>query len=340
MQIGNKVATFDVDAQNTFTPLCPNELPVPGGTEIVEELNAQARYAEYRLGSKEGHNPKAVWVATADHPQLESVAGPNVDVRWNLHAVPGTLGFELIDGLPHPAEYDFFVWKGIELDMHPYGSCYHDLAEKVSTGVIEYLRCHEVKTVIVGGLARSLHTTPLGTMAHELLQAFQALGSRLADSQKATLEAWVQEYRGRLGIALTDVVGIDAFLRDFDLYFAKLFDGLRHDSGDPIEWARKVIAHYQSLHIDPKSKSLVFSDNLTIPKALEIYDAVHLESNPVFGIGTNLTNDLGYPSLDMVIKMTRCNGQAVAKISDDRQKSICTDMAYNSYLAKVIGVEN
>ena len=130
MQIGNKVASFDVDAQNTFTPLCPNELPVPGGTEIVEELNAQARYAEYRLGSKEGHNPKAVWVATADHPQLESVAGPNVDVRWNLHAVPGTLGFELIDGLPHPAEYDFFVWKGIELDMHPFGSCYHDLAEK------------------------------------------------------------------------------------------------------------------------------------------------------------------------------------------------------------------
>ena len=153
MQIGNKVASFDVDAQNTFTPLCPDELPVAGGTEIVEELNAQARYADYRLGSKEGHSPKAVWVADADHPQLESVEGPNVDVRWNLHAVPGTLVFELIDGLPHPAEYDFFVWKGIELDMHPYGSCYHDLAEKVSTGVIEYLRCHEVKTVIVGGLA-------------------------------------------------------------------------------------------------------------------------------------------------------------------------------------------
>lgn len=153
MQIGDKVASFDVDAQKTFTPLCPDELPVAGGTEIVEELNAQARYADYRLGSKEGHNPKAVWVATADHPQLEPVAGANVDVRWNLHAVPGTLGFELIDCLPHPAEYDFFVWKGIELDMHPYGSCYHDLAEKLSTGAIEYLRCHQVNTVIVGGLA-------------------------------------------------------------------------------------------------------------------------------------------------------------------------------------------
>ena len=187
--------------------------------------------------------------------------------------------------------------------------------------------------------ARSLQITPVGTMAHEFLQAFQALGSSLADSQKAALHAWVKEYGGRLGIALTDVVGIDAFLRDFDLYFAKLFDGLRHDSGDPIEWARKVIAHYRSLHIDPRSKSLVFSDNLTIPKALEIYDAVHLESNPVFGIGTNLTNDLGYSSLDMVIKMTRCNGQPVAKISDDRRKSICTDQAYYNDLAKVFGVE-
>jgi nicotinate phosphoribosyltransferase len=189
-------------------------------------------------------------------------------------------------------------------------------------------------------LARTLDITPLGTMAHEFLQAFQALGPRLVDSQKAALEAWVQQYRGRLGIALTDVVGIDAFLRDFDLYFAKLFDGLRHDSGDPLEWARKVIAHYQSLHIDPQSKTLVFSDNLTIPKALTIYDAVHLESNPVFGIGTNLTNDLGYPSLDMVIKMTHCNGQAVAKISDDKNKTICQDTAYDHYLAKVFEVDS
>ena len=153
MQTRHEVASFDVDAQNTFTPLCPNELPVAGGTEIVEELNAQARYAGYRLGSKDGHNPKAVWVASADHPQFEPVAGPNVDIRWNLHAVPGTPGFELIDGLPRPAEYDFFVWKGIELDMHPYGACYHDLAEKLSTGAIEYLCYHQVKTVIVGGLA-------------------------------------------------------------------------------------------------------------------------------------------------------------------------------------------
>lgn len=184
-------------------------------------------------------------------------------------------------------------------------------------------------------LARAFNLQPIGTMAHEFLQAFQALGPRLVDSQRVALEAWVQEYRGRLGIALTDVVGIDAFLRDFDLYFAKLFDGLRHDSGDPFIWGEKAIAHYLKMNIDPRSKSLVFSDNLTIPKALKIFDAFRDRTNPVFGIGTNLTNDLGYQPLDIVIKMTRCNDQVVAKISDDQQKLICQDMAYYRYLVKV-----
>jgi len=153
--VANKdsVASFDVDAQNTFTPLCPRELPVEGGDQIADELNRQAGHAKYRIGSKDAHSPKAVWVATPEHPQFEPVAGDNVDVRWNLHAVPGSEGFELISGLPRPAEYDYFVWKGVETDMHPYGACYHDLAETQSTGVIEYLRCQGVETVIVGGLA-------------------------------------------------------------------------------------------------------------------------------------------------------------------------------------------
>ena len=93
-------------------------------------------------------------------------------------------------------------------------------------------------------LARELGITPIGTMAHEFLQAFQSLDVRLRDFQRAALDAWVHEYRGDLGIALTDVVGMDAFLRDFDLYFAKLFDGLRHDSGDPYEWGDKAYKHY------------------------------------------------------------------------------------------------
>ena len=119
-------------------------------------------------------------------------------------------------------------------------------------------------------LAKQLGLVPIGTMAHEYLQAYQAFQSRLRDFQKAALEDWVQEYRGDLGIALTDVVGMDAFLADFDLYFSKLFDGLRHDSGDPIEWGEKAIAHYKKMRIAPQSKRLVFSDGLTIPRAFEI----------------------------------------------------------------------
>lgn len=148
------MAAFDVDAQNCFTPLCPEELPVPQGHEIVDELNAQAELAACRIGSKDAHPASAVWVADDGRPQLSPVSGyENADLHWNVHAVPGTHGFELLSGLPPVTEYDFFVWKGVEPDMHPYGACYHDLGNQRSTGVIEYLRCHGVSTVIVGGLA-------------------------------------------------------------------------------------------------------------------------------------------------------------------------------------------
>ncbi|MDE1464845.1 nicotinamidase [Spartinivicinus poritis] len=147
------VASFDVDAQNCFTPVCPDELPVPAGNEIVTELNQQAELAHYRLGSKDAHSPHAVWVADQNHPPLSPVKGKNVDIHWPLHAVPGTKGFTLIEGLPEVTAYDFFVWKGVEPDMHPYGACYHDLADTKSTGVIEYLLVNKVQTVLVGGLA-------------------------------------------------------------------------------------------------------------------------------------------------------------------------------------------
>lgn len=188
--------------------------------------------------------------------------------------------------------------------------------------------------------AYELGLTPLGTMAHEYLQAFQALGSRLIDSQKAALEAWTKEYRGDLGIALTDVVGIDAFLKDFDRYFAKLFDGVRHDSGCPFEWANKMIAHYEKMGIDPKTKSLVFSDGLDIPLALELLSAFNDKTNLLFGIGTNLSNDLGVKPLSIVMKMIECNGQPVAKISDSPGKTMCEDKAYLDYLKNVFEINN
>ncbi|MDP5292487.1 isochorismatase family protein [Oceanimonas sp. CHS3-5] len=149
----HRVASIDVDAQYTFTPVCPDELPVAGGDTIAPELNRQAAFAGFRLGSKDAHSPSATWVASDDKPAFSKVDGDHADIRWPLHAVPGTKGFELLDGLPHPADYDFFVWKGVEPDMHPYGACYHDLAERQSTGVIEFLRGNDISTVLVGGLA-------------------------------------------------------------------------------------------------------------------------------------------------------------------------------------------
>ena len=184
-------------------------------------------------------------------------------------------------------------------------------------------------------LAHKYNLVPIGTMAHEYLQAYQAFGVRLRDFQKAALEDWVQEYRGDLGTALTDVVGMDPFLRDFDLYFAKLFDGLRHDSGDPVEWGEKALAHYARLRIDARTKRLVFSDALTVPKALGLYRHFADRTMLGFGIGTKLTNDTPYPALNIVMKLTHCNGQPVAKLSDTPGKSMCTDETFLAYLRQV-----
>ena len=187
-------------------------------------------------------------------------------------------------------------------------------------------------------LAMSLGLTPLGTMAHEYLQACQALGPRLRDSQVYGFEMWAKEYRGDLGIALSDVYGVSAFLRDFDLYFCKLFDGARHDSGDPFSWGERLIAHYQKHRVDPKTKTLIFSDALTIPRTIELFQQFQGRCQLAFGVGTNLTNDLGYEPLQVVIKMTRCNGQPVAKLSDTPGKGMCDDEKYLAYLRQVFEI--
>lgn len=181
---------------------------------------------------------------------------------------------------------------------------------------------------------------PLGTMAHEYLQACQALGPRLRDSQTFGFEMWAKEYRGDLGIALSDVYGMDAFLRDFDMYFCKLFDGARHDSGDPVSWGERMIAHYEKNRVDPKTKTLVFSDALTFPRVVELYLRFRDRSRTAFGVGTNLTNDLGYTPLQVVIKMVRCNGQPVAKLSDSPEKNMCEDEAYLAYLRQVFEIRH
>ncbi len=148
-----KIASINVDPQKGFTPLCPDELPVPGGDKIVPALLAQNALADYLIGSSDSHCDAALFKVDADEDQFKPLDYANTDTTFKMHCKPGTKGFELLDGLPAPTEYDFFVWKGVAPDLHPYGACYHDLAEKLSTGVIEFLRCNDVTTVIVGGLA-------------------------------------------------------------------------------------------------------------------------------------------------------------------------------------------
>ena len=181
--------------------------------------------------------------------------------------------------------------------------------------------------------------TPLGTMAHEYMQACQALGPRLRDSQVFAFDKWAQEYRGDLGIALSDTYGFNAFLRDFDMYFCKLFDGVRHDSGDPFDWGERMIAHYSKNRVDPQWKTLIFSDQLSFPLAIEIARRFQGRARISFGIGTNLTNDLGYGPINIVLKMTECNGQPVAKVSDAPGKTISKDAGYLAYLRQVYGLD-
>ncbi|WP_324724041.1 nicotinate phosphoribosyltransferase [Lelliottia sp. JS-SCA-14] len=184
-------------------------------------------------------------------------------------------------------------------------------------------------------LARRRNLTPMGTQAHEWFQAHQQISPDLATSQRAALAAWLEEYPDQLGIALTDCITMDAFLRDFGPEFANRYQGLRHDSGDPVEWGEKAIAHYQKLGIDPLTKVLVFSDNLDLPKAIDLYRQFSSRVNLSFGIGTRLTCDIPQVKpLNIVIKLVECNGKPVAKLSDSPGKTICHDKAFVRALRK------
>lgn len=178
-------------------------------------------------------------------------------------------------------------------------------------------------------LAKELNLVPIGTQAHEWFQAFQQISTNLADSQKDALESWLIEYPDQLGIALTDCISMKAFLHDFNLDFATRYQGLRHDSGDPVWWGEQAIAHYHRLGIDPKTKTLVFSDSLDFEKALMLYRHFYQKIGVSFGIGTKLTCDLpGVTALNIVLKLVECNGGPVAKLSDSPGKTMCHDKAF------------
>ncbi|MBA5689424.1 nicotinate phosphoribosyltransferase [Rugamonas apoptosis] len=249
-----------------------------------------------------------------------------VEGRQRLAAKIARLkAFSQQPALRHPFEFSDFGLR------RRFSAAWHDeVVFKLATEVPQYFK--GTSNVYQ---ARKFGLVPIGTMAREYMQSFQAFGVRLRDFQKAALEDWVQEYRGDLGIALTDVVGMDAFLDDFDLYFAKLFDGLRHDSGDPVVWGEKALAHYGALRIDSNSKRLVFSDALDLDKALGLYRHFADRIMTGFGIGTHLTNDVGLTPLNIVMKLVACNGQSVAKLSDAPGKTLCKDETFLAYLRQV-----
>ena len=174
-------------------------------------------------------------------------------------------------------------------------------------------------------LARTLGLKPMGTMAHEWLQAHQVLGDSLVSSQRDALNIWLSEYGGQLGIALTDTISMRAFLNDFDRSLATAYTGIRHDSGDPIEWGEQALSHYKTLGIDPSEKIFVFSDKLDFTKAVEIYRHFAGRVNVSFGIGTYLTNDMGYAAPNIVLKLVEVDGWPVAKLSDSPGKVMCRD---------------
>ncbi|QYN41572.1 nicotinate phosphoribosyltransferase [Gilliamella sp. ESL0443] len=217
----------------------------------------------------------------------------------------------------------------------------------VQEAVVSYLQNHFTNFNSTSNylLAYRLGLTPVGTQAHEWFQAHQRLSTNLQDCQKTALQVWLDEYPHDLGVALTDCITMDAFLRDFDYYLASHYQGLRHDSGDPIEWGEKAIRHYQQLGIDPKTKLLVFSDSLNFDKALKIYQYFNNRVKLSFGIGGFLACDIpstefNTKSLNIVLKLTECNNQPVAKLSDSPGKTISKDLAFIDELKRTFKVNH
>ena len=186
-------------------------------------------------------------------------------------------------------------------------------------------------------LAMKYGVKPIGTYAHEYVQMYQGIpGVQLAYTNKMALEEWFEEYQGDNGTALTDTLGTDLFLRDFTKLQALCYTGVRHDSGDPYEWGEKIIAHYEKLGIDPKTKTLLFSDSLDFDRAQSIHNYFKDRINVSFGIGTYLSNDTNVDPLNIVIKLQYVNGHPVAKLSDTPGKAMCQDGDYLEYLKNAV----
>ncbi|CCW66196.1 unnamed protein product [Phytomonas sp. Hart1] len=237
----------------------------------------------------------------------------------------------------------------------------HDAAELASFRIADFGSRRRFSRAVHEAIVRALHADPrfsrylvgtsncdlarrvgipaVGTQAHEWYQAFQQLAPELRSSQAMAMQMWLVEYPNCLGIALTDCITMDAFLKDFNSALASTYIGLRQDSGDPVEWGEKAIEHYRALGIDPKDKVLVFSDGLNLEKAVGLYNRFKAQTTVMCGVGTYLSCTIdGVKRLNIVIKMVRCQGRPVAKVSDSPGKTICGDSKFVERLLRIFNV--
>jgi len=234
-----------------------------------------------------------------------------IDTKWSLDDQNDKINSKLrvLDNLPAFADFGTRRRRSAE---------HHLWVAKVLKSSGSYVGTSNVEIAFKTGVK------PIGTMAHEFVQGSSVLGG-LRHANRYALDAWVKVYRGNLGIALSDTYGIEPFFEDFDLLLSKLYDGIRHDSGDPFVFMERAIQHYACMGIDPMSKTLVFSDSLNPEKALKIAEACKGRIKCSFGIGTNLTNDVtNSPPLNIVIKMWSLNTFPTVKLSEDPSKAVGT----------------
>lgn len=215
------IVSIDIDAQKTFTPLCPHELPIAEGHLIAPELNAQAKLANKRVMTKDAHTLAAKWLCTQPHEMLQPTGLPDAPEKWLPHAIIGTQGFELLDDLPDETEYDFCIWKGVSPTLHPYGACFHDVRERLSTGLIEWLTAQQTQVVLVGGLATDycVQSTVLQLLRGGNWQVWVNRAACRGISAQRTEQAW-QTMQTAGALILNDAHHIAQHLKTFQAAFS------------------------------------------------------------------------------------------------------------------------
>lgn len=301
------------------------------------------RYDDFEIGTDAecglSIETKGTWLNTSMY-EIPTLAIVN-EVYFRMQYNYNRLIMSFIDNLDEKTEW---LRSG---KYYPSSFSEFGLRRRLSAEAQEYAVRKLAETRICSGkfvgtsnvyLAKKYGLTPVGTMAHEWIMCVGQGNHKHnpAYSNWYALDAWVKEYGVLNGIALTDAITTDCFLKDFQLTYATLFSGVRHDSGDPYEWGEKMIKHYESLGIDPKTKTLLFSDSLDFERADKLFRHFGDRTNVAFGIGTYISNDTCVPPLNIVMKTTACNGMDVAKISDTEGKGMCKNPEYVAYLQRCI----